>query len=160
MRLLTLLFAFSIAAAGCSTDDAREVARYTENTASNATNESGELAAGDQTLSSGEFVDLYEILVREGQWIRVELLSTDFDPYLIVRSPVGTQVDVDDSQANNLTFAKSIVQATDAGQWQILVTTFAAGEAGAYELTYEVSDERPADADDGVQVPVDPTEGV
>ncbi|MEM6327093.1 MAG: hypothetical protein AAF791_08245 [Bacteroidota bacterium] len=112
----------------------------------------GQLLGGDETLESGEYVDIVEVLVRDGQWLRVELLSGDFDPYLIVRSPTGNQTDVDDSQQGNLTASKAIVQATESGEWMIGVTTYEPGESGGYTLTYEVLDQRPADADEGRQI--------
>lgn len=112
----------------------------------------GQLLGGDETLESGEYVDIYEVLAREGQWIRAELISGDFDPYLIVRSPTGEQTDVDDSQQGNLTASKAIVQAPESGEWMIAVTTYEPGESGSYTLTYEVLDQRPPDAHEGRQV--------
>ena len=116
------------------------------------TEESGTLTGGDATLQSGEYVDTYSVLAREGQWLRIELLSADFDPYLIVRSPTGIQTDVDDSQKDNRSLSKSIVWASESGEWTIAVTSYEPGEAGNYSLTYEVLDEKPADASEGRQI--------
>ncbi|MEM0961985.1 MAG: hypothetical protein AAGK21_05505 [Bacteroidota bacterium] len=115
---------------------------------------SGTLEDGDDTLQSGEYMDTFEVTAREGQWIRTELISGEFDPYLIIYSPTGEQTDVDDSSLGNTSMTKSIVEVTESGEWTILVTSFEPGESGAYDLTFEVLDERPGDADEGTQVDV------
>ncbi|WP_412067625.1 hypothetical protein [Rubrivirga sp. IMCC43871] len=112
----------------------------------------GTLEEGDDTLVSGEFLDSYEVMARRGQWIRAQVLSGDFDPYFLVLSPTGEQTDIDDSAAGNTSMTKAILEATEAGEWTIVVTSFRPGETGDYELTYEVSDTRPEDADEGQQV--------
>lgn len=115
------------------------------------TEEQGTLADGDETLQSGEYMDAYEVLVREGQWLRAEVLSGDFDPYFIILDPTGNQTDVDDSSLGNRSMTKAITQASEGGEWRIVVTSYEPGESGDYTLTYEVLDERPEDADEGQQ---------
>ena len=56
----------------------------------------GSLARGDRNLASGEFVDAHTVTLPQGVGVQIRLSSTDFDPYLIVRSPSGRQVDNDD----------------------------------------------------------------
>lgn len=114
------------------------------------TTEAGVLERGDLTLQSGEYFDAFAVTASGGQWITVEVTARDFDPYLIIRSPSGEQSDIDDSEHGNTTTTRSILRASEAGQWDILVTSYAPGESGAYSVTYEVSDERPADALDTV----------
>lgn len=116
------------------------------------TEEQGTLAEGDETLQSGEYMDAYEVMVREGQWLRAEVLSGDFDPYFIILDPTGDQTDVDDSSKGNRSMTKAITQASEGGEWRIVVTSYEPGESGDYTLTYEVLDERPEDADEGQQV--------
>lgn len=151
-----LLFALVAAVtAGCTDSDApRQTRQYVKDTdKAEVTEESGALEPGDLTINeSGEYYDRYEIIAREGQWIWTELISTEFDPYIILRPPVGDQIDVDDSQLGNFSLAKNIVQATTSGTWLIDVTSAATGEQGAYELRYKVTDVRPDDADEGQQV--------
>ncbi|MEO0558801.1 MAG: hypothetical protein AAF170_11530 [Bacteroidota bacterium] len=118
----------------------------------------GSLADGDETLQSGEYMDAYEVMVREGQWLRAEVLSGDFDPYFIILDPTGDQTDVDDSSAGNRSMTKSITQAEEGGEWRVVVTSYEPGESGDYTLTYEVLDERPEDADEGQQVTPDDAE--
>ena len=102
----------------------------------------GSLAQGDQTLQSGEFVDVYNVDVKAGQWVLVEMASTAFDPYLILRSPGGNQTENDDSDGS-LQLAVVRQQATEAGTWKVSATSAASGESGAYTLKITVSDAEP-----------------
>lgn len=157
MRALTVLMLATFVISACNDPDAPVQTRQyvKESDKPEITTVEGTLDAGDGTLEqTGELYDRYEVIAREGQWIWAELISNDFDPYLILRPPVGEQIDVDDSELGNTSLAKNIVQATSSGTWRIDVTTFQAGESGAYELRYKVADERPADADEGRQVVV------
>jgi hypothetical protein len=110
------------------------------------TRERGELATGDQTLTSGEFSDSYTFDVQPGQWVEVALTSSTFDPYVILKPPScadvqGTcdrQTDNDDFLPGGGSFLWE--RADEAGRWEVLVTSFQPGETGAYELAYRVAD--------------------
>lgn len=112
----------------------------------------GTLADGDETLESGEYLDSYEVVARTGQWLRVEVVSGDIDPYLLILSPTGEQTDVDDSAAGNTSMTKAVVEATESGKWTVVITSYEVGETGDYEVTIEVLDSRPDDAHEGRQV--------
>ena len=152
--ILLLPLLLLIGCGGESADSSPEIATDTP-TAEPPTEERGTLAEGDETLQSGEYMDAYEVLVREGQWLRAEVLSGDFDPYFIILDPTGNQTDVDDSSEGNRSMTKAITQANEGGEWRIVVTSYEPGESGDYTLTYEVLDERPEDADEGQQVTPD-----
>ncbi len=98
--------------------------------------ESGSLATGDQTLSSGEFRDAYPTTFAVGQRVRVRVTSTTFDPYVIMRAPSGKQLENDDVSATDTNVSLDI-DVTEAGQWTALVTSKRPGESGAYELVIE-----------------------
>lgn len=95
--------------------------------------QAGTLAAGDATLNSGEFSDHYTFNWPVGSTVHVEVRATDFDPYLIVKPPVGDQLDNDD-MVQGQTTAGMDVSVTVPGQWTVIVTSFRAGEVGAYQL--------------------------
>jgi hypothetical protein len=99
--------------------------------------EQGHLAAGDQTLASGEFFDEYAVEGERGQPLVLDLRSTDFDPYLILALPNGEQLDNDDHEGDR---DRSLISTTlpATGAYRVLVTSYAAGETGAYELTVRV----------------------
>ena len=95
--------------------------------------ERGELAAGDRTLSSGEFNDEHTVNLVAGQSVHLEARSTAFDTYLIVRPPNGPQQDNDDQAPGNLNAGLDYV-AREAGPHRVIVTSYRAGMVGAYEL--------------------------
>jgi serine/threonine-protein kinase len=93
----------------------------------------GRLEAGDVTLNSGEFQDTYTFQWTQGTVVRVEARSNDFDTYLIVKPPTGAQIDNDDMAQGNRN-AGLDVNVTQTGTWTVIVTSFRAGEVGAYDL--------------------------
>lgn len=103
--------------------------------------ETGALRSGDQTLTSGEFADLYSVDVEEGQTITVEMTSSNFDPYLILRVPGGTQVDNDDYNGDRTLSRIDHVAAAD-GEFDVIATSYAPGETGDYEVEISVGEGR------------------
>lgn len=105
--------------------------------------QSGKLNAGDEQLSSGEFIDNFTIEGRAGDLLEVEATSDDFDAYLIVRGPDDARFDNDD--ADSTTRNPRIIERLPAdGSYTIGVTSFQAGETGRYRLVASTS-ERPID---------------
>ena len=107
--------------------------------------ETGALTERDPTLNTGEFSDDYAVEVEAGQWLTVSLLSNTFDPYLIVRSPAGEQLENDDAD-DDARRSTVVVHAAETGRYAVLVTSYDTGETGAYTLVYEVADTPPARA--------------
>ncbi len=95
---------------------------------------SGTLAAGDTTISSGEYIDGYVVRGTAGERWVVDLRSSEFDPFLIVRAPDMTQEENDDWEGNR---DRSLLDLTldQTGEYGIAVTTYRAGETGRYDLT-------------------------
>lgn len=96
----------------------------------------GSLARGDQTLASGEFVDTHSVTLPQGGSVRLRLASSAFDPYLIVRTPSGRQLDNDDLVPGD-TNAGIDLPVAESGTYTVQVTSYRAAEAGAYTLTFE-----------------------
>jgi hypothetical protein len=89
-------------------------------------------------LTSGEFVDTYEFEGTPGQRVAIDLRSTAFDTYLILKDPAGEQTENDDSDDGDGTGHSSIAaDLTEAGTYQVLVTSYESGESGAYSLTID-----------------------
>lgn len=93
----------------------------------------GTLAAGDATLQSGEFSDHYQFQWTQGQFVHIELSSSVFDTYVIVRGPSGGQHDNDDGPDSG-TNSVLDVNVHETGTWTVIATSFRAGEQGAYTL--------------------------
>lgn len=135
-----LLLAAALAACGGAPDDPATLADIAVPEPDVVT---GTLEAGDETLQSGEYADVHEVVARAGQFIRAEVVSGDFDPYLLVLDPTGEQTDVDDSTRGNTTMTEAILPVSEGGEWTVVVTTYEPGETGGYELSLEVLDELP-----------------
>lgn len=96
----------------------------------------GVLGPGDQTLQTGEYAESFTFNWNAGETHPVLVSSTVFDPYVIVRPPVGEQVENDDLSPPNTNAGLTVTCAT-TGQYTVVVTSFEPGEAGAFNLTVQ-----------------------
>lgn len=120
----------------------------TDPTAPATREESGTLSADDITLTTGEYADVYTIEGAVGQQLRVEVTSSAFDTYVMVKSPSGNSQDNDDYQgAKDRSVIETVL--TEAGTHRVIVTSYAKGETGDYRLTITTSGS-PGVSDDGV----------
>ena len=94
--------------------------------------ETGSLAAGDETLGSGEYRDIYEIEGRPGQQLRADLRSDDFDTFLILQSPSGETVENDDSDSTSRSLIET--ELSELGAYNVVVTSYDVGSTGDYSL--------------------------
>jgi hypothetical protein len=91
----------------------------------------GNLGPGDAQLQTGEYRDSYEFTWAAGQRVQIDCTG-DFDNYLILRRPSGTQADNDDTNGRN---AQIIETLTETGTYTVVVTSYAPGQTGAYTLS-------------------------
>ncbi len=103
--------------------------------------ERGALLATDDTLRSGEAVDVYRLDGRPGLSVRLDLTSDDFDTYLILQDPAGQQVENDDADRPGHSMIEHDL--TELGEYRIMVTSYEAGESGGYELAIDLSGAAP-----------------
>jgi hypothetical protein len=114
---------------------------------------SGSLDAGDDTLQTGEYVDNYRFTGRRGQRVAVELTSSAFDAYTILRTPSGDQQDNDDARDGTHDSRLDTVLAED-GEYEVQVTSYAPGETGSYRfsVTPSLGSPRQASVQGGARV--------
>ncbi len=100
--------------------------------------ERGTLSSGDRTLGTGEYFDVYSFEAMPGQHARIDLSSSDFDTYLIVSGPGNFQEDNDDAEGST---GLSLIETdlTESGTYEVIVTSYATGETGSYELKIDLS---------------------
>jgi len=98
--------------------------------------ESGELAKGDETLDSGEFVDLYTFEGTAGERVVLDLRSVHFDTYLIVITP-GEETQYNDDFEGDMNRSLLNIELTESGTHTVGVTSYEAGETGAYDLNIQ-----------------------
>lgn len=95
----------------------------------------GSLEVSDNRLESGEYYDLYRHEGRAGEVLTVSLASDDFDAYLLVLAPDGTNLaEVDDTPGFGLGVNATVDLPSD-GTYTVVVTSAFADELGAYTLT-------------------------
>ncbi len=102
--------------------------------------ETGNLAQGDRTLQSGEFVDTFPMTFTANRAVQLRLESSDFDTYLIVRSPSGDQTDNDDLTPGASLNSGLDIPVAEPGTYQVMVTSYRPGETGRYTLTVTEGD--------------------
>jgi hypothetical protein len=96
----------------------------------------GRLQTNDSQLSSGEFTDTYTFSGEAGERVEINLDSSAFDPYLMLRGPGGFAADNDDRATGE--FGSTITTTLGAaGTYSVIVTSYAAAETGAYVLGFE-----------------------
>jgi hypothetical protein len=94
----------------------------------------GRLQDGDQTLDSGEYVDVWTFRGRAGQQVTINMSSTDVDAYLMLRGPAGLS-EWNDDRASGETNARLTVRLPADGLYRISATTFEPGENGEYLIS-------------------------
>ncbi|MGD9967788.1 MAG: pre-peptidase C-terminal domain-containing protein [Hyphomonadaceae bacterium] len=95
---------------------------------------SGELAQGDATLGSGEFTDTYPLQGVAGQVVEISLSSSQFDTYVAISGPNNFGEFNDDDVERGTRNSRLVTTLPANGAYTIHVTSYAAGEAGAYQL--------------------------
>ncbi len=104
----------------------------------------GSLAAGDETLGSGEYVDTWRFTGRRGQRVAVELTSSAFDAYTMLVTPSGEQFDNDDGEDG--TDSRQQLVLPEDGEYEVRVTSYRPGETGSYRFSVSAGREPPRQA--------------
>ncbi len=100
----------------------------------------GTLAEDDGIAEDGAFYDAYRISVKEGDKLRLTMVSNEFDAYLDIgredEGGVFTSVAADDDGLSD-THAKVDWSVEEEGDYIIRARSFGTGQSGAYSLTIE-----------------------
>lgn len=107
----------------------------------------GLLEPGDEIAGDGPYQDRWTFTARAGQRLRADLSSTDFDSYLILVAPDGSELATDDDggEGNNASIG---IRAATSGRYTLLATSYNDNiRVGAYRLT--VAEETGEFADPG-----------
>ena len=99
----------------------------------------GTLTETDATADDNSFYDAYRITLKEGEEVRIKMVSNEVDSFLIIGrdtdgsfEPLGSD---DDGLAD--THAKLEWEAPEDGTYEIRAGTYAQGQTGAYALIVE-----------------------
>lgn len=99
----------------------------------------GSLSLTDHQLASNEALDEYRIYARKGQLLRVVMETMAFDPYVIVISPSGEQLENDEHENRQITAAVEW-ELSEEGEYRIVATSSRVGQYGRYTLNIELID--------------------
>jgi hypothetical protein len=95
----------------------------------------GELSQNDSQRRSGKYEDVYLVQGRQGERVDLRLLSEAFDPLLVVSGPQGFSMSNDDEEGQSeSTNSRLVLQLPADGTYRVSVTSFRAGETGAYRI--------------------------
>ena len=92
----------------------------------------GALDVGDRQLRTGEFVDEFHFTGRARQRVVIDVDSSTFDTYLIVRGP-GVREENDD-RGDGSTNSRVELELPVNGTYYVAVTSYAVGESGTYQV--------------------------
>ena len=95
----------------------------------------GRLETGDRAMNDGTWADIWTFQGRQGQRVRIECRSTEFDTYLQLLDPQSVRLAEDDDSLGD---QNSLIEFTlpANGTYQIVVNNFGEDRrAGIYSLT-------------------------
>ena len=93
----------------------------------------GTLDASDCLRVGGAFQESWRLVLANDLTARIDLESNAFDPFLELRDDVGNVIATNDDGGAGLN--SRIELALAAGTYEIVATSFASGQTGAYQLT-------------------------
>jgi len=85
---------------------------------------------------NGKAAKYHEVRLRAGERVRIDLMSKDFDSYLIVTDRNGRLLAQDDDGGEGLN-ARLFFTAPTAGRYKLIATTFGEGMVGRYRMTVQ-----------------------
>jgi subtilisin family serine protease len=98
------------------------------------------LASSCHTTSSDSvyYVDVFRFAGTAGREVTIDLTSSQFDTYVVLRSPSGTEVASNDD-APGTTDSRLAYSLSESGSWDVLVESYAPYATGTYRLTLSTS---------------------
>ena len=103
-------------------------------------NESGELRrdlSGDEvTLADGSYADGYLFWAEEDDTVVIDMQSSDFDTYLLIRGPAGMDEHNDDYEGS--TDSRIAFRCRQSGHYQLIASTYSPGATGDYSISFDL----------------------
>ena len=108
----------------------------------------GMLEQGDLEFDSGAYYDIWLVQIESGKTLSVDLVSSDFDVYMVLRNFSDEQYIAHDDDSGGGTNASMSVRLAESGEFMIIATSYSAGEVGEYQLSVDIFS--PADQADEI----------
>ncbi|MEM0978685.1 MAG: tetratricopeptide repeat protein [Cyanobacteria bacterium P01_H01_bin.58] len=97
----------------------------------------GTLDVNSEVLEQdGTYYNVHTFEGQAGQAVEIQLMSDEFDTYLLLQSPEGTLLSQNDDGPEG-TNSRIVVFLPITGTYTILANTYAAGETGQYTVTWQ-----------------------
>jgi hypothetical protein len=96
----------------------------------------GSLASTDCRLQDDTFADPWEFTISATTAILAEMMSAEFDTYVIVTDPQGNRLGFDDDAGDGTNSRLSMT--LEPGTYRLVANSFAPGETGNYSLSLRV----------------------
>ena len=96
----------------------------------------GTLDADDCLRPGGAFQESWELVLANDTTVRIDLESAAFDAYLVLKDSNGDTLATNDDGGDGLN--ARIDRALTAGTYEIVASSFSAGQTGTYQLTVGV----------------------
>ncbi len=87
------------------------------------------------TLNDGSYYDSHDLVLEAGESLAIDLISEEFDPFLLLLDPSGNELAQDDDSGDG-DDARILLTVPQSGRYQIWVNTYSAGEVGGYVLRW------------------------
>lgn len=94
---------------------------------------SGRLTRGDRMLGDTTYYQAWSFFGTAGQNVQIDVISSDFDAYAILRGPSGAEVARDDDAGGSRN-ARIRVALPTAGTYHIIANAYRKGETGRYTV--------------------------
>jgi Bacterial pre-peptidase C-terminal domain len=96
----------------------------------------GELTADDakDTKRTEMYSKVFKYKMVKGNKYQIDLMSSDFDTWLRLENSKGKEIAEDDDGGEG-TNSRLIYEATETGEFKLIVTTFTGGDTGKFKLT-------------------------
>ena len=93
----------------------------------------GTLTPNSGRLSDGSFFNTYQFTGQRGEQVVIEMLSREFDTYLILLGPDGSQLAQDDDSSGS-TDARITITLPQSGPYTVIANSYRGGATGRYAL--------------------------
>ena len=88
--------------------------------------------------ADGSYYELHTFEGTADETLTIDLISDDFDAYLILQSPTGEAIAQDDDGAGG-TNARIVMTLPTTGRYTLLINSYEPGETGAYRLEWQTA---------------------
>ena len=95
----------------------------------------GQLNDTSATLNDGSYYNSHELTIEVGESLAIDLISEDFDPFLLLLDAEGNELAHDDDSGDG-DDARILITVPQSGNYQLWVNAYAAGEVGGYVLRW------------------------